>query len=108
MLKNRRPGEQASLSAPTQCYGVRRVLTKLSVNLGLTIATPWSSHEWYHNSAVYAVFGRLSAPVVITTPLCWCVCLISDSVFSLLYTINKHVRNVKKCLGAIEHYDHRS
>ena len=32
-------GEQASLSAPTQCYGVRRVLTKLSVNLGLTIAT---------------------------------------------------------------------
>ena len=39
MLKNRRPGEQASLSAPTQCYGVRRVLTKLSVNLGLTIAT---------------------------------------------------------------------
>jgi hypothetical protein len=41
-----------------------RVLTKLSVNLGLAIAT---MVEWHHNSAIHAAFGRLCAPVVITT-----------------------------------------
>ena len=40
------------------------VLTKLRVNLGLTIAT---MVEYHHDSAVYDVFGRLRAPVVITT-----------------------------------------
>ena len=42
------------------------VLTKLRVNLGLTIAT---MVEYHHDSAVYDVFGRLRAPVVITTTL---------------------------------------
>ena len=40
------------------------VLTKLRVNLGLPIAT---MAEWHHGKAVCAVFGRLRAPVVITT-----------------------------------------
>ena len=40
------------------------VLTKLRVYLGLTIAT---MVEYHHDSAAYAVFGRLRAPVVITT-----------------------------------------
>ena len=40
------------------------VLTKLRVNLGLTIAT---MAEWHHGKAACAVFGRLRAPVVITT-----------------------------------------
>ena len=40
------------------------VLTKLRVNLGLPIAT---MAEWHHGKTVCAVFGRLRAPVVITT-----------------------------------------
>ena len=40
------------------------VLTKLRVNLGLPIAT---MAEWHHGKAACAVFGRLRAPVVITT-----------------------------------------
>ena len=40
------------------------VLTKLRENLGLTIAT---MVEWHHGKAACAVFGRLRAPVVITT-----------------------------------------
>ena len=40
------------------------VLTKLRVNLGLPIAT---MAEWHHSKAGCAVFGRLRAPVVITT-----------------------------------------
>ena len=41
-----------------------RVLTKLRVNLGLTIAT---MGDWHHGKAVCAVIGHLRAPVVITT-----------------------------------------
>ena len=41
-----------------------RVLTKLRVNLGLPIAT---MAEYHHGKAACAVFGRLRAPVVITT-----------------------------------------
>ena len=40
------------------------VLTKLRANLGLPIATMAEQH---HGKAVCAVFGRLCAPVVITT-----------------------------------------
>ena len=40
------------------------VLTKLRVNLGLTIATMAEEH---HGKAACAVFGRLRAQVVITT-----------------------------------------
>ena len=40
------------------------VLTKLRVHLGLPIAT---MAEWHHGKAACAVFGRLRAPVVITT-----------------------------------------
>ena len=40
------------------------VLTKLRVNLGLPIAT---MAEYHHGKAACAVFGRLRAPVVITT-----------------------------------------
>ena len=40
------------------------VLTKLRVNLGLPIAT---MADWHHGKAACAVFGRLRAPVVITT-----------------------------------------
>ena len=40
------------------------VLTKLRLNLGLTIAT---MVEYHHGKAACAVFGRLRAPVVITT-----------------------------------------
>ena len=41
-----------------------RVLTKLRVNLGLTIAT---MADWHHGKDVCAVIGHLRAPVVITT-----------------------------------------
>ena len=40
------------------------VLTKPRVNLGLPIAT---MADWHHGKAACAVFGRLRAPVVITT-----------------------------------------
>ena len=41
-----------------------RMLTKLRVNLGLTIAT---MADWHHGKDVCAVIGHLRAPVVITT-----------------------------------------